>query len=102
MNYWKLNKKFGKLGYMYVDLNTNSGYIADSLFYKRELTVWFKDEMVRDGDKYRLIFCRIRKKDKDKFEDAMKELVDKMNLLGHTDYSDYCVSLKAELADCKD
>ena len=97
MNYWCFGTKFNKISYMYVDLNVNSDYLADSLFYKREMPVQFKDEMVRDGDKYRMIFCKVRKKDKEKFEEAMKELVNKMNLLGHTDYLDYCLDLRKEL-----
>ena len=35
--------------------------------------------MVRDGDKYRVIFCKIRKKYKAQFEKALEELENKMN-----------------------
>ena len=101
MNYWRFKNSFGKANYMYVDLNVNSDYVADSLFYKRQITVYFKDEMVRDGDGYRMIFCKVRKKDVKAFEEAMRELVDKMNLLGHTDYLDYCTDLRKELEECE-
>lgn len=86
-----------RLYYMYFDLNVNEGYIADSLFYKRNIPVKFKDEMIRDGDKYRAIFCRIRKKDRNAFEDALEEIRTKMSLLGHNDYEDYCRKTFAEL-----
>ena len=75
---------------MYFDLNVDENYVADSLFYKREIPVWFKDELAKDEDKYRVIFCKIRKKDKEKFEEALEELPNKMELLGHLDYIDYC------------
>lgn len=96
MNYIFLGGKF-YLHYMYFDLNTDSNYIADSLFYKREIPVKFKDEMTRDGDKYRAIFCKIKPKYKEKFEEAMKELVNKMFLCGHNDYLDYCTQVREEM-----
>lgn len=98
MNYYS----FGGLlfrRYMYVDLNVNSGYVADSLFFKRKIPVKFKDEMVRDGDKYRMIFCQIPKRFRRAFEESMEELKTKMCLLGHTDYEDYCESLRKELEE---
>lgn len=85
------------LHYMYFDLNVNDSYVADSLFYKRKIPVKYKDEMVRDGDKYRAIFCRIRKKDKAAFEEALEEIRTKMSLLGHNDYDGYCVKTLAEI-----
>ena len=100
MNYWYLGGKFGMCTYMYVDLNVDRGYVADSLFYRREIPVRFKNEMVKDGDKYRMIFCRIKKKYRKAFEEALRELVDKMNLLGHTDYLDYCIDLRTSLEEC--
>ena len=55
------------------------------------------DLNVRDGDKYRAIFCRIRKKDKAAFEEALEEIRTKMSLLGHNDYDGYCVKTLAEI-----
>ena len=96
MNYLFFGGKF-KLKYAYVDLNVDSDYVADSLFYKREIPVSFKDEMVRDGDKYRIIFCKIPRKYKESFEEALKEIYTKMDLLGHTDYKEYCSKLMKEM-----
>ena len=85
------------LHYMYFDLDTDGNYVADSLFYKRKIPVKFKDEMNRAGDKYRAIFCRIRKKDKAAFEEALEEMRTKMSLLGHNDYDDYCQKILKEM-----
>lgn len=85
--------------YMYFDLNVDEHYVADSLFYKREIPVKFKDEMVRDGDKYRAIFCKVRKKYKQKFEEALEELKTKMALLGHLDYEDFCYDMLKKLEE---
>ena len=46
--------------------------------------------MARDGDKYRFIFCKIWSKDKQRFEEALAEIQNKMYLFGHNDYNDYC------------
>ena len=91
MNYISIGGLFSRR-YIYVDLNVNSGYAAGSLFYKRQIPVKFKEEMVREGDKYRLITCNIRKKYVKAFMEAMEELKTKMCLLGHNDYEDYCDS----------
>ena len=49
-------------------------YLADSLFYKRKIIVKFKDEMVREGDKYRIIFCTVHRNYQKDFEEALEEL----------------------------
>ena len=98
MNYYSFGGLFFRR-YMYVDLNVNSGYAADSLFYKRKIPVKFKDEMMREGDQYRLIFCKIPKRFCRAFEEALEELKTKMCLLGHNDYEEYCESVMKELEE---
>ena len=95
-HYLYLGGRF-RANYAYIDLNTDSGYVADSLFYRRRIKVGFMEEMSRDDEKYRVIFCRIRKKDREVFEKALAEIPNKMNLLGHTDYEAYCDTLMKEL-----
>ena len=89
------------LHYMYVDLNVEKDYVADSLFARRQLPVKFGDEMCRDGDKYRAIFCKVNRKHQKAFEEALDEIRNKMSLLGHNDYEDYCAGLFKKLADAK-
>ena len=98
MNYISIGGLFSRR-YIYVDLNLNSGYAADSLFYKRQIPVKFKEEMVREGDKYLLIFCKIPKRFRQAFEEALEELKTKMCLLGHNDYEDYCDNLLEKLEE---
>ena len=98
MNYICFGGKFN-LRYMYIDVNRDRNYLADSLFYKREIPVVFKDEMVKQGDKYRVIFCRIKKKYQKQFEEALEELKNKMQLLGYNDYEEYCERLMNDLAE---
>ena len=96
MNYLSFGGLFS-LRYAYVDLNTNENYAADSLFYKRKIPVKFGDEMSRDGDRYRVVFCKVHKKYRKPFEEALEELKTKMNLLGYTDYEDYCNDLMKQM-----
>jgi hypothetical protein len=96
INYIKLGGMINKM-YMYFDLNVDSGYLADSLFYKRKIPVRFKEEMTREGDKYRAIFCTVRKKYQKEFEEALEELKIKMCLFGNNDYEEYCDSVMKQL-----
>lgn len=98
MNYLCFGGRF-RIKYAYVDVNRDCDYLADALFFKREIPVYFKDEMVRAGDKYRVIFCSIKKKYQKKFEEALNELRNKMVICGFTDYDEYCENLKKELED---
>ena len=96
MNYLFLGGLF-RLNYAYVDLNTDSDYVADSLFFRHKVPVKFGDEMVRDGDKYRVIFCKIKRKYRNEFEKALGEISNKMSLLGHNDYEAFCDRLMTQL-----
>lgn len=83
--------------YLYFDLNVDEDYVADSLFYKRDIPVKFKTELAKDGDKYRAIFCKVKRKYSKDFEEALQELKNKMALLGHLDYEEYCLNVINQL-----
>ena len=85
-NYLRLGGLF-KLKYLFVD---TENYDADSVFYRNKITVWFGEEFIKEHEPYRLISCKIKRKDKERFEKALGEVEVKMNLLGHTDYGDWC------------
>ncbi len=44
----------------------------------------------REDSPYRIIFCKVLKRDVERFEEALGKLKDKMRLLGHRDYPDAC------------
>ena len=79
-----------KISYVYID---SHNYLADSLFYKYEVPVKFGDEMSKNGEDYRLIFCKIKRKYKEKFEKALEELNNKMLLCGYEGYEEFCNKL---------
>lgn len=98
-NYWKLDG-FSPVTIPYVYVDHNS-YLADSLFVQRKIAMKFKGEMARIDSPYCIIFCKVLKRDVQKFEDALEKLKAKMLLLGHNDYVDVCDEI-AMLIDKKD
>ena len=75
------------LWYGYFDTDD---YLADSLFRRFRIPVRFYQEYKHPTNKYRIIICRISRKYEQKFLEAMRELVNKMNLLGNMDYEEFC------------
>ena len=94
----KIMKNFLKLGglsilscqYMYVD---HEDYLADALFAQNQVPVRFGHEFKRNGSPYCIITCRVWKKDVAGFERTMESLYNKMLLLGHSDYAEFCEEL---------
>lgn len=73
----------------FVFLDTED-YLADQLFIRHRVRVRFGDEYVHPEHPYRFIFCTVRRKDKQRFLDALAEMSDKMTILGHPDYDAFC------------
>lgn len=87
-NYWKMSDfSIFSVPYAYVD---HSSYLADQLFVQNKVTMKFRGEMAKDGSPYCIVFCKVLKRDAEKFEEALGRLKDKMLLLGHKDYPDAC------------
>lgn len=87
-NFWKMGDfSLFTIPYIYVDHNS---YLADSLFSQRKIVMKFRGEMVGIDSPYCIIFCKVLKRDVQKFEDALEKLKDKMLLLGYSDYADVC------------
>lgn len=87
-NYWKMSDfSIFSVLYVYVD---HKSYLADQLFIQNKVTMKFKREMAKDGSSYSIVFCKVLKKDAEKFEDALEKLKDKMLLLGYKDYTEVC------------
>lgn len=73
--------------YMYID---HKDYLADSLLAQNCVSVRFGGELSRDDSPYRIILCKIRKKDTAEFEKTMELLYNKMLLFGYNDYAKFC------------
>ena len=76
--------------YLYADTRN---YSADSLFNRHKIPVKFSEEFINKDEKYILVSCKVRRKYRAAFKTAMEELSDKMALLGHSDYDQFCEKL---------
>lgn len=76
--------------FAFLDVET---YAADQLFIQHQVTVHFVREYWKPGCPYRIVLCKVRKRDADRFRAAMAELPDKLRLLGHIDYLEVCRTL---------
>ncbi len=87
-NYWRM-KDFSLFSvlYAYVD---HSSYQADRLFVQNKVRVKFKGEYAKEESPYCIVLCKVRKKDAERFEEALDRLKSKMLLLGYRDYPDVC------------
>lgn len=87
-NYFPIEKF--SFRYRYFFFIDTKGYLADALFIKHKVRVWFKQEYCKEKSEYVFIFCKVRKNDVEKFTNALEELKDKMILLGYTKYQELC------------
>lgn len=73
--------------YMYVDCKN---YLADDLFIKNKITVKFEGDFTKDDSDYIFVYCKVKKKDHDKFIKTLGELKNKMLIMGYSDYESFC------------
>lgn len=74
-------------------------YLADALFIKNKVRVWFKEEAYKPDTDFIVIFCKVKKCDEDKFLEALEELKKKMILFGHSGYPDFCKEFCENFSD---
>ena len=58
-------------------------YLADQLFIKQMVRVWFDQEYAKEGSPFLAILCHVKKKDSAKFLAALDALKNKMILCGY-------------------
>ena len=82
--YFKIRKP--SLRYDYFLFFDTPEYLADQLFIKQKVRVWFNQEYAKEGSPFLAIFCRVKKKDSAKFLAALDALKNKMILCGYPEY----------------
>ena len=60
------------LFYNYFAFLDTDAYLADQLFIKHQVRVHFREEYVRGDSPYRVIFCHVRKRDRERFQAALE------------------------------
>ena len=95
-NYIKLKKpSLFYSEYAFIDVKE---YLAGSLFHREKIQVWYDCEYGREDTDYKVIFCKVRKKDESRFLNAIRQLEQKMLLWGHGDYHEFCGNLLGSFA----
>lgn len=74
-------------------------YYADQLFIKHKVTVRFGKEFQHPDQPYVIIFCKVQKRDRDRFLFALSELNRKMILCGYPGYEEFCDTFIAKMND---
>lgn len=74
-------------------------YYADQLFIQHQVTVRFGKEFQHPDHPYVVIFCKVRKRDRDKFLSALSELNRKIILCGYPEYEEFCASFITKMND---
>ena len=65
-------------------------HLADCLFDHEHVSVTVEDEFAGDDDPYRIVLCRIARKDRERFLNAVDLLPSLMTYVGKTDYEAFC------------
>ena len=85
--YWTISKfSLRALFYDYFIFFDTTPYLADQLFIRHEVRVWFDKEYAKEGSPYIPIICHVKKKDVPRFLSALDDLKKSMILCGHPDY----------------
>lgn len=83
------------ISFAYLDSNNN---LADSLFSKHGVRLRLgPDFVIRGNPNYKIVFCRVHRKDIEKFYAALDDLTDKMHICGHPEYEEFCRKTMTEL-----
>ena len=89
--YWTIEKFSLRYNYfMFFDVYP---YLADQVFIRHRVRVWFENEYRKEGSPYLAIFCHVRKKDAAEFLAALEDLKKSMSLCGYPNYEEDIAAL---------
>lgn len=94
-NYFSV-KKFSIM-YEYFCFFDVKKYLADNLFIRHRVKVFFMEEFHKQGTDFLMIICKVRRCDVGKFQRALEELKNKMLLMGYPDYPEFCARMNEGL-----
>lgn len=87
-NYVKIDKFSPFREYFfYVDCRK---LLADDVFISNGLSVKFHADYRLDGFEFIWVYCSVRRRDVPLFKKCMKELYNKLLILGYTNYDKFC------------
>lgn len=84
--YWTIEKFSLRYNYfMFFDVYP---YLADQVFIRHRLRVWFENEYRKEGSPYLATFCHVRRRDAAEFLAALEDLKKSMSLCGYPNYEE--------------
>ena len=97
--YLKIRKP--SLRYDYFLFFDTPEYLADQLFIKQIVRVWFDQEYAKEGAPFLAILCHVKKKDSAKFLAALDALKNKMILCYYPEYEAEVQKMMRHLEEAK-
>ena len=97
--YLKIRKP--SLRYDYFLFFDTPEYLADQLFIKQKVRVWFDKEYAKEGSPFLAILCHVKKKYSAKFIAALDALKNKMILCGYPEYEAEVQKMMRHLEEAK-
>lgn len=85
--------------FLYFDIEP---YLADQLFIRRKIRVWFDSHFAKQGAPYLGILCHVRKKNVPAFLATLEDLKKSMLICGRVDYAEYVSAFLEELERAKE
>lgn len=98
--YLKIKKL--SLRYNYFLFFDTPEYLADQLFIRQKVRVWFDEEYAKKGSRFLAILCHVKKKDSHRFIDAIVALRNKMLLCGYPEYETEVQKMLSHLEEAKE
>ena len=98
--YLKIRKV--SLRYNYFLFFDTPEYLADQLFIRQKVRVWFDEEYAKKGSRFLAIFCHVKKKDSHRFIDAIAALRNKMLLCGYPECEAEVQKMLSHLEEAKE
>lgn len=79
--------------YAYVDTDR---HLAENIFIQEGMRVRFDGELRNSDNSYRIVLCRVRKRDSEKFACSMEKLYNKMIIMRYTDIEEFLKELRID------
>lgn len=97
--YLRLQKR--SLRFEYFMFFDTSAYIADQIFIRKKIRVWFDGDYTKEDFPYMAVLCHVRKKDTEKFLDALEILKKNIMICGYSQYETEISEFMSNLEELK-
>ena len=97
--YWHLERRSRR--YAYYAYFDSPDHMADQIFIRNRIWVYFDGDYAKEGFSYAIILCHVRKKDAASLEAALDTLAKNMLICGYPQYETEVSACMAEIENGK-